>query len=204
MNQRNDQRFPSPPPIGGGLSDEAAHAIADWPLLAMLAAGRPGMTTPHPDAPMAVEEAAPIFIPPAPPPPSAPAEPVMAETADAVEPGPAIAPLAEHVDDTEREPVRTPAAAMAEPDATVRAPSALEQLFNRADKNAPAQPQRATFKQSGKHSGPPPLKTPGQSGAAAADRTRGQSGSVTIEPRPREWRELETVPDRLFDRVGGR
>jgi hypothetical protein len=196
VNQRNDQPFPSPPPIGGGLSDEAAHAIADWPLLAMLAAGRSGMTMPRTAAAVTVEEAAPIFIPPASPspPPSAPA---MAETAHSAESEPAIAPLPEYA--SEPEPVRALApAAMPEADAAARPPSALEQLFNRADKAGQAHPvNRTMFKQSG----PPPLKTPSQSAAASAP---GQSGAVTIESRPRQWHELETVPDRLFDRVGGR
>jgi hypothetical protein len=154
------------------------------------------MAMPPAEADIAVEETAPVFIPPAP----QPAAPVMEETAQVAEPElePALAPLVERADEAEREYVQAPAAvAMREPEPAVRAPSALEQLFNRADKTGQAQPvKRTMFKQSG----PPPLKTPSPS---AADRTAGQGGAVTIEPRPREWRELETVPERLFDRVGG-
>lgn len=193
MNHGNDQRFSSPPPIGGG-TDEAARAIADWPLLAMLAAGRPGKATPRAEAVIPTAEVAPVFIPPAPPPAASP-PPAMAETVSASEPERAVAPLAEHVSESALE---TAPAAAREPEPSVRPPSALEQLFSRADKAGQAQPaKRAMFKQSG----PPPLKTPGQS---AADRAAGQSGAITIEPRPREWRELETAPDRLFDRVGDR
>jgi hypothetical protein len=171
---------------------DAARAVDEWPLLAMLTPPLPPLArTPH-HMMMPVEETAP------------PLAGVTHAAAPAPEPEPAF----------ELQPEAAAAA-----DETHLSP--LEQLFHRAERTgkpqtlqpralAPAEQVSAPL------SAPPPLKVPTQrrpaptmtrpaaAVSASARSTPAAERPVTIEPRAKEWHAPDMVPEHLFERVGGR
>jgi hypothetical protein len=162
------------------IEDAAARAVQEWPLLALLTRSHVAPAKPVRHMQMAVE---------------APPSPVASRAIVEVAPEPI----------PERPPEATPEPA---PEAPSRELSPLEQLFLRAERTGKSQSaQPSVF-----FPAAPPLKAP----AAPVQRARQaqltpprasapvpEEVAVTIEPQQRQWRELEAVPERLFERVGG-
>lgn len=181
----------APDPV---IEDDAARAVAEWPLLAMLTHVKP--------APVSVPRARPIqhmMMP------VEVEEPVVLDTPIAAADPMPLTP----------EPYAAPPSHSLSP---------LEQLFMRAEQTGkPQAAQPSVFAAAPAPAiAPPPLKTPAQPAQTrrlpfppltapaavpqAAPRTAqaADSSAVTIEPKPHQWRELDTVPERLFERVGAR
>ena len=168
------------------IETDAARAVEEWPLLALLTHLGPAPVAALPrHMQMAVE---------APRPPVAPRAAVEAVSEPTAE------PAAEAIPDPE-------------PETPSRQLSPLEQLFLRAEQTGkPQSAQPSVFSPSV----PPPLKAPtpsappmqrtrpAQPKAATAAAARSEDAVVMIEPQPRQWRELDAAPERLFERVGGR
>jgi hypothetical protein len=169
-------------PPAPAIEDDAAHAVDDWPLLAMLTHARIVPAVPaRGAAEIPVDEAMPLANP----------------TVSAAAP----------------EPVPEPASRQLSP---------LEQLFVRAEQTGkPQNSQPSVFAPAPTpvlattptFPAPPPLKAPQQQPQRrlapvppAAPRVAAGTteGPVTIEPQPRQWRQVDAVPEHLFERVGGR
>jgi hypothetical protein len=173
--------------LDAAAENDAARAVQDWPLLAMLTHAKiAAAATARWQAPVTTAE----------------------------EPMPLVSPM------TDAEPAFEPelivaSAPAAEPPSRLLSP--LEQLFRRAEETgkpqsaqssvfAPAAPQAPMAPLTA-----PPLKTPAsQNQGRLPSLTQPQTAppqtddAVAIEPKPRQWRELDTVPAHLFDRVGAR
>lgn len=177
------------------VEQDAAHAAAEWPLLALLTPGLPARAP-------AAKQPAPIHVEPVAP-RVEPVAPRIVATAPVAPPAPPAAPAAR---------MAAPTAAPASQPAAAATP--LDQLFSRMERAAkPGASAPSVFAPAA----PPPLKNapsqarlpPLPTAPVAPKLTRepppeAAEGPVTIEPRPRQWQELETEPERLFARVGGR
>lgn len=175
------------------IAIDAARAVDEWPLLAMLTHAVPAHAPHH--MMMAVDEPLPL------------ATEAPAPIARAPEPEPAFE------FDPEPEPTAMGSSSL----------SPLEQLFQRAERTgkpqsyqpttfAPAEPVSAPL------TAPPPLKAPAQPRLAPLTRpavaaapavstaraSRPADSIVTIEPQPHDRRPLDTVPEHLFERMGAR
>ena len=186
------QRITAAPTADPMTAIDAARAVDEWPLLAMLTPPLPPLArTPH-HMMMPVEETA------------AP----LAGATHAADPAPEPEPAFQ---------LQPEAAAAA--DETHLSP--LEQLFHRAERTGKPQtlrpPVLAPAEQvSAPLSAPPPLKVPTQrrpaptatrpaaAVSAGARSIPAAERAVTIEPRAKEWHAPDLVPEHLFERVGGR
>jgi hypothetical protein len=167
------------------IEDDAARAVEDWPLLTMLTHARTAPVKPVHHMMMPVEEPMTLSAP-------------VAEAAPILEPEPSPG---------------------FEPETPSRTLSPLEHLFRRAEQTGKPQ----TLQTSVFASAPPPappLKAPSQRRlaplppltqapvaappAAPKVAARAVEDAVTIEPQPRQWRALDSAPERLFERAGAR
>lgn len=169
------------------IEDDAARAVEEWPLLAMLTHAK---TAPAPrvkpiqhmmmpvDEPMAL--GAPVAAEPVPEPAF---EPIAATPSHQLSPLEQLFMRAEQTGKPQavQSSVFAPTAPAAAPPLKTSAP--------------PAQTRRLPF---------PPLTAPAAAPQAAPRVAQPAEGAVTIEPQPRQWRELDAVPEHLFERVGAR
>lgn len=163
------------------IEDDAARAVEEWPLLAMLTHAK---TAPAPRARPIHHMMMPVE------------EPMALGAPVAAEPVPEFEPIA---------------------DAPSHQLSPLEQLFMRAEQTGKPQAVQSSVFAPAAPAAAPPLKIPAQptqtrrlpfppltAPTVASQAAQPAEGGVTIEPQPRQWRELDAVPEHLFERVGAR
>lgn len=185
---------------------EATQAVEQWPLLAMLT---PGVR--------AQVERVPTVDTPAPP-----IQPAVVPTKAPVAPVVAPAALAPAATKAQLSPLdqlfsRSADTAKSGGDQSIFAPPPLKSAADKAPINAAsafAPPRKSTAETApaGKApvAAPPPLRTPAEPqptrsvAPAPAPSAQADEGPLMVEPKPRQWRPLETVPSHLFDRAGAR
>jgi len=204
-----------------GVTEDAARAVQQWPLLAMLTEGLPAPRRPMGQPSQSFAEPArvpvnpPAIVPPAPVPPTAPAPSAPAQFAPAqfapTQFAPAQAAPRSPLDALFQRAEQTgkPAAAPASVFGTAAPPPLkvpqrqsplppLPNLGNPSFSPPPAAPRNPAFSNFAPTNFVPGNPAPGNPAMGPVE------PGLTIEPRPRQWQELDTVPAHLFERVGGR